>query len=349
MGKMASWLCILLLLCLTGCTTYESESKPVPVPTTDESLPSIEEWMQSVEYMTPLKKSIVVGFSQLGTESAWRMANTTSIQDAAKESGITLILKNAEQSQTKQFEAVRSFIRQKVDVIAIAPVVESGWDDILQEAKRAGIPVIIVDRSVDVQDSSLFVTTIGSDFYEEGVKAGKYIRDRLRNVPGTIRIAELQGTSGSTPSIQRGEGFRSILAERDNILFSQSAPADFTEDKGRQVMDRFLQVPEEERAQVLFAHNDEMAFGAIQAIQKAGLKPGEDIIIVSVDGSRKALRILADGQINAVVECNPLLGPQLMQAAKEIIAGRTLPKRMVPREDIFTQESASREMLHRRF
>lgn len=128
--------------------------------------------MQSAEYMTPLKKSIVVGFSQLGTESAWRMANTTSIQDAAKESGITLILKNAEQSQTKQFEAVRSFIRQKVDVIAIAPVVESGWDDILQEAKRAGIPVIIVDRSVDVQDSSLFVTTIGSDFYEEGVKAG---------------------------------------------------------------------------------------------------------------------------------------------------------------------------------
>ncbi len=349
MGKMASWLYILLLLCLTGCTTYESESKPPPVPTTEESLPSIEEWMQSAEYMTPQKKSIVVGFSQLGTESAWRMANTTSIQDAAKESGITLILKNAEQSQTKQFEAVRSFIRQKVDVIAIAPVVESGWDDILQEVNRAGIPVIIVDRSVDVQDSSLFVTTIGSDFYEEGVKAGKYIRDRLRNVPGTIRIAELQGTSGSTPSIQRGEGFRSILAERDNILISQSAPADFTEDKGRQVMERFLQVPEEERAQVLFAHNDEMAFGAIQAIQKAGLKPGEDIIIVSVDGSRKALRILADGQINAVVECNPLLGPQLMQAAKEIIAGRTLPKRMVPREDIFTQESASREMLHRRF
>ncbi|WP_434751540.1 ABC transporter substrate-binding protein [Paenibacillus amylolyticus] len=349
MNKVVSWLCLLLLLCLTGCTADESESKPLPVPSNIESLPSMEEWMQSLEYSTPSREPIILGFSQLGTESAWRMANSTSIQDAAKESGITLILKNAEQSQTKQFEAVRSFIRQKVDVIAIAPVVESGWDTILQEAKQAGIPVIIVDRSVDAKDTSLFVTTIGSDFYEEGVKAGKYIQDRLRNVPGTIRIAELQGTSGSTPSIQRGEGFRSILGDQEHILFSQSAPADFTEDKGRQVMNDFLQVPKEERPQVLFAHNDEMAFGAIQAIQEAGLKPGEDIVIVSVDGSRKALGILADGQINAVVECNPLLGPQLMQATKEIMAGRTLPKRMVPREDIFTQESAKREMLNRKF
>lgn len=349
MKKVVGWLGMLLLLCLAGCIAAESESKLPPVPSNIESLPSLEEWMQSPEYNTPSREPIKLGFSQLGTESAWRIANSASIQDAAKESGITLILKNAEQSQTKQFEAVRSFIRQKVDVIAIAPVVESGWDDILQEAKQAGIPVIIVDRSVDAQDTSLFVTTIGSDFYEEGVKAGKYIQDRLRNVPGTIRIAELQGTSGSTPSIQRGEGFRSILGDQDHIVFSQSAPADFTEDKGRQVMSRFLQVSEAEQPQVLFAHNDEMAFGAIQAIQEAGLKPGEDIIIVSVDGSRKALKILADGQINAVVECNPLLGPQLMQATKEIMAGRTLPKRMVPREDIFTQESAKREMVNRKF
>ncbi|MGF6355516.1 ABC-type sugar transport system substrate-binding protein [Paenibacillus sp. 4624] len=349
MKKVVSWLGLLLLLCLSGCTLVESESKPLPVPSNVDSLPSLEDWMQSQEYNLPSKEPIILGFSQLGTESAWRIANSTSIQDAAKESGITLIIKNAEQSQTKQFEAVRSFIKQKVDVIAIAPVVESGWDDILQEAKQVGIPVIIVDRSVDAQDTSLFVTTIGSDFYEEGVKAGKYIQDRLRNMPGTIRVAELQGTSGSTPSIQRGEGFRSILGDKDHILFSQSAPADFTEDKGRQVMEGFLQVGEEERPQVLFAHNDEMAFGAIRAIQDAGLKPGEDIIIVSVDGSRKALQILADGQINAVVECNPLLGPQLMQATKEIMAGRTLPKRMVPREDIFTQESAKREMLNRKF
>lgn len=193
------------------------------------------------------------------------------------------------------------------------------------------------------------MTTIGSDFYEEGVKAGKYVLDRMRNVPGSIRIAELQGTGGSTPSIQRGEGFRRIMDTREDIIFSQSAPAEFTENKGKQVMKDFLQVPEDERPQVLFAHNDEMAFGVIKAIEEVGLKPGEDIVIVSVDGSRKALEILASGQINAVVECNPLLGPQLMQATKEIIAGRTLPKRMVPPEDIFTQENAKREMQNRRF
>ncbi|WP_258166563.1 ABC transporter substrate-binding protein [Paenibacillus sp. PCH8] len=344
-----NWLCLLFLLLLAGCTTHESDPVPLPVSSNEESLPSVDDWMQSSVLKDTSRKPIILGFSQLGRESAWRMANSMSIRDAAAESGISLIMKNAEQSQTKQFEAVRSFIKQKVDVIAIAPVVESGWDELLQEAKIAGIPVIIVDRSVDVKDTSLFVTTIGSDFYEEGVKAGKYVLDHMRHVPGTIRIAELQGTSGSTPSIQRGEGFRSIMDTREDIIFSQSAPADFTEDQGKQVMKDFLQVPEEERPQVLFAHNDEMAFGAIQAIEEVGLKPGEDIVIVSVDGSRKALEILASGQINAVVECNPLLGPQLMQATKEIITGRTLPKRMVPPEDIFTQESAKREMHNRRF
>ncbi|WP_339844695.1 ABC transporter substrate-binding protein [Paenibacillus sp. FSL W7-1088] len=350
MKRHVNRLCLFILLLLVGCTTHESDSAPLPVSSNNmESLPSVDEWMESSVTRDTSAKPVILGFSQLGRESAWRLANSTSIRDAAAESGISVIIKNAEQSQTKQFEAVRSFIRQKVDVIAIAPVVESGWDGILQEAKDAGIPVIIVDRSVDVKDTSLFVTTIGSDFYEEGVKAGKYIQDRMRNHPGSIRIAELQGTSGSTPSIQRGEGFRSIFDTRADIIFSQSAPADFTESKGKEVMKGFLQVPEDERPQVLFAHNDEMAFGAIKAIEEVGLKPGKDIIIVSVDGSRKALEILASGKINAVVECNPLLGPQLMQATKEIIAGRTLPKRMVPREDIFTQESAEREMHNRRF
>ncbi|MEK3921689.1 ABC transporter substrate-binding protein [Paenibacillus sp. FSL K6-2393] len=350
MRRYVNGLCLFILLLLVGCTTPESETVPPPISSNNlETLPSVEEWMESAVARDTSTKPIVLGFSQLGRESAWRLANSTSIRNAAAESGISLVIKNAEQSQTKQFEAVRSFIRQKVDVIAIAPVVESGWDGILQEARDAGIPVIIVDRSVDVKDTSLFVTTIGSDFYEEGVKAGKYIQDRMRNHPGLIRIAELQGTSGSTPSIQRGEGFRSIFDTRADIIFSQSAPADFTEDNGKQVMKEFLQVPEDKRPQVLFAHNDEMAFGAIQAIEEVGLKPGEDIIIVSVDGSRKALEILASGKINAVVECNPLLGPQLMQATKEIIAGRTLPKRMAPPEDIFTQESAKREMYNRRF
>jgi simple sugar transport system substrate-binding protein len=295
------------------------------------------------------EQPIVLGFSQLGTESAWRMANTSSVQEAAKESGISLVFKNAEQSQEKQFEAVREFIRMKVDVIAIAPVVESGWEDTLREAKLAGIPIVILDRFVNVEDTSLFVTTIGSDFHEEGVKAGKYLLDKMRNRPGPIRIAELQGTAGSTPSIRRGEGFRSMIGANGNMIITQSAPADFTESKGKEVMKEFLKAPAEKRPHVLFAHNDEMAIGAIEAIEEAGLTPGKDIAILSVDGSRRALQLLAEGKLDAVVECNPLQGPLLMQAAKEIMAGRTLPKRMVPPEDIFTQERAAKEVGRRKF
>jgi ABC-type sugar transport system, periplasmic component len=338
---------IMVLLLLQGCNA--APSVPAAASADPDRPPSIQEWMRTKGEDVRADKPLVIGFSQLGSESAWRMANTASVQEAAKESGISLLLENAEQSQPKQFEAVREFIRRKVDVIAIAPVVESGWSGILQEAKLAGIPVVILDRSVNVEDTSLFVTTIGSDFYEEGVKAGKYLLDRMQNQAGPIRIAELQGTAGSSPSIQRGEGFRSVVKARTDMVITQSAPADFTENKGKEVMRELLQVPSEERPQVLFAHNDDMAIGAIEAIKEAGLKPGKDIVILSVDGSRSALRLLNDGELNAVVECNPLLGPLLMQAAKEIMAGRSLPKRMIPPEDIFTQERAEQAIQNRKF
>ncbi|MBB6636371.1 ABC transporter substrate-binding protein [Cohnella thailandensis] len=337
----------MVLLLLQGCNATPSVS---PAASADpDRPPSIQEWRRTSGEDVRAEKPLVIGFSQLGSESAWRMANTASVREAAKESGISLLLENAEQSQPKQFEAVREFIRRKVDVIAIAPVVESGWSGILQEAKLAGIPVVILDRSVNVEDTSLFVTTIGSDFYEEGVKAGKYLLDRMQNQAGPIRIAELQGTAGSSPSIQRGEGFRSVVKARTDMVITQSAPADFTENKGKEVMQELLQVPVEERPQVLFAHNDDMAIGAIEAIKEAGLRPGKDIVILSVDGSRSALQLLNDGELNAVVECNPLLGPLLMQAAKEIMAGRSLPKRMIPPEDIFTQERAEHAIQNRKF
>ncbi|TYP74523.1 ABC transporter substrate-binding protein [Paenibacillus methanolicus] len=338
---------------LQGCSGNNADSPPAPAGTAEvqtDALPSFGDWLQtSVSETAKPETPITLGFSQLGKESAWRVANTASVQEAAAESGIRLVMKNAEQSQKKQFEAIRDFIQMKVDVIAIAPVVESGWEDILREVKAAGIPVVILDRSVNVKDTSLFVTTIGSNFYEEGAKAGKYLLDRLRHLPGPIRIAELQGTSGSAPSIQRGEGFRSVVSAREDMSITQSAPADFTEDKGRAIMRGFLQAPAEKRPHVLFAHNDDMALGAIDAIEEAGLKPGEDILVLSVDGSRRALEQLAAGKLNAVVECNPLIGPQLMQAAKEIMAGRTLPKRMVPPEDIFTQERAAEAVNGRKF
>ncbi|MBB3112886.1 simple sugar transport system substrate-binding protein [Paenibacillus phyllosphaerae] len=340
------FLTLLTMLLLQSCS-FGAGGERLPAPQAADPIRGITSEMYRT--IGPPPTRIVLGFSQLGTESSWRMANTASIQSAAEEAGITLLMENAEQSQEKQFEAIRSFIRQKVDIIAIAPVVQSGWEPILQEVKQAGIPVVIIDRAVDVKDNALYVTFIGSDFFEEGVKAGKYLLDKLRNQPGPVRIAELQGTKGSTPSIDRGEGFRSVIKERPDLKITQSDPADFTEHQGYAVMKKLLEVPKQEQPSVLFAHNDDMAIGAVRAIEEAGLQPGEDMIIISIDGTRKAFEQMVEGKINAVVECNPLLGPLLMQAAKEIMAGRTLPKRMVPQEDIFTKEMAGDELARRKF
>jgi len=348
MGKLTNvLLAVMMLLLLAGCMGSGSNSEQAVINSDSEVETGQLEWTPQLDEAP--NAPIVLGFSQLGSESNWRNANTLSIVDAAKESGITLIMENAEQSQEKQFEAIRSFIRKKVDVIAIAPVVQHGWEPILLEVKKAGIPVIVLDRSVNVKDSSLYVTFIGSDLYEEGVMAAKYMIDKMRHQSGTITIAELEGTIGSTPSIDRGRGFRDMIKELPRFQITDVLPADFTEEQGRIAMTRFLEKPRKEWPQVLYSHNDDMAIGAIDAIEKAGLKPGHDIIIISVDGTRRAIESMIQGKINAVVECNPLLGPLLVQATKEIMAGRTLPKRMVPPEDIFTQETAAIEAQNRKY
>lgn len=339
---------VLLFFVLGGCTGGGNNGGPQALPMPEPSPAALTGLLPSAAEMAA-DKPVVLGFSQLGSESTWREANTASIREAAGEAGITLLLKNAEQDQQKQFEAIRSFIRSGVDVIAIAPVVQTGWEPILLEIKQAGIPVIILDRSVNVPDSSLYVTFIGSDFYEEGVKAAKYVRDKMRHHSEVIRIAELQGTVGSTPSIDRGRGFRKMLAGQPNLRITLSATADFTRSGGHEVMKIFLQQPKEQWPQVLYSHNDDMAIGAVEAIKEAGLVPGEDIIIVSVDGTRRAFEQMVAGSINAVVECNPLLGPLLMQAVKEVMAGRTLPKRMVTPEDIYTRELAAIEINNRKY
>lgn len=341
-------------LCFTVCFLLSGCFSSAKLEHTETNIPIVETTITetisiSSLYPSHMDENIVIGFSQLGSESDWRLANTASIEEASKEAGITLLLENAEQSQQSQFNAVRSFIDKQVDVIAIAPVVQTGWEDILQEIKEAGIPVVIIDRSVNVEDTSLYVTFIGSDFYEEGIKAGKYALDKMRNKPGKVQIAELEGTVGSTPSIDRGRGFRDVIQERDDMEIVMSKPADFTVEGGKNVMKQFLQEAGDQPPQLLFSHNDDMAIGAIQAIEDYGLIPGEDIIIISVDGTRQAFEMMLDGKINAVVECNPLQGSLLMQAAKEIMAGRTLPKRIIPPEDIFTQEYAQLEIHNRRY
>ncbi|MFC3841296.1 ABC transporter substrate-binding protein [Paenibacillus sp. GCM10012304] len=295
-----------------------------------------------------LVRPIVLGFSQLGSESAWRNANTISIREAAEEAGIELHFEDADQSQSKQFEAIRTFIKQKVDVIAIAPVIESGWEPILKEIKQAGIPLIILDRLVNVSDPSLYVTYIGSDFYEEGRKAGKYVIDKMNSRKDTVGIVELVGTEGSTPSIARGKGFRDVIKEHENFKILKSESADFTFAQGKQVMKSILNTMSHE-INVLYSHNDDMAIGAIEAIEEFGLRPGKDIIIISVDGTNKAFEKMAEGKINSVVECNPLLGPNLMQAVNELMQGRSLPKRIVTPESVFTETMALEEVGKRKY
>ena len=336
-------LILLLMAMLTGC---EDEAVSPPEAPPEPSVHSLQD--TGAQEIAVEKPKIVLGFSQLGSESDWRNANTRSIKEAALEAGIELLFENAEQSQEKQIEAIRSFIERKVDVISFAPVIETGWEEILTEAKQAGIPVILSDRAVQISDPSLYVTLIGSDFYEEGRKAGKYLLDKMRNEAGPIVIAELVGTEGSSPSIERGRGFRDIIRARENMAILYSEPADFTVEKGKTVMRKFLK-ESAGHIDVLFAHNDDMALGAIEAIEEYGLAPGKDIVIISVDGTRKAFEMMVEGKINCVVECNPLLGPMLMQAVREIYEGRALPKRIVPPESVFTEVLAEKEAANRQY
>ena len=293
-------------------------------------------------------KPIVLGFSQIGAESEWRTANTRSIQEAAPAAGITLRFSDAQQKQENQIKALRSFVAQRVDVIAFSPVVETGWETVLREAKAAKIPVILTDRAVQVSDDSLYLSLIGSDFVEEGRKAGRWLLENTKEVQGDINIVELQGTVGSAPANDRKKGFAEIIAADPRYKIIRSQTGDFTRAKGKEVMEAFLKA-EGKKINVLFAHNDDMAIGAIQAIEEAGLKPGTDITIISIDGVKGAFEAMIAGKLNVTVECSPLLGPQLMAAVKDVAAGKSIPKRIVTEESVFPMETAAQELPKRKY
>ena len=291
---------------------------------------------------------IVLGFSQIGAESEWRTANSESIKSAAKEAGIELKFSDAQQKQENQIKAIRSFIAQKVDVIAFSPVVESGWGTVLREAKAAKIPVILSDRAVNEKDDSLWVSFMGSDFVEEGRRAGRWLVENMKGKTGDVNIVELQGTVGSAPAIDRKKGFEEIIKADPRFKIIRSQTGDFTRAKGKEVMEAFLKA-EGKKINVLYAHNDDMAIGAIQAIEEAGMKPAKDITIISIDAVKGAFEAMMAGKLNVSVECSPLLGPQLMQAVKDLKAGKTLPRRIVTEEGIFPMEVAAKEFPKRKY
>jgi ABC-type sugar transport system substrate-binding protein len=292
-----------------------------------------------------------MGFAQVGAESGWRTANTKSIQDTAKQEGIELKFTDAQGKQENQIAAIRSYIQQKVDVIAFSPVVETGFDAVLQEAKAAGIPVILTDRAVDVEDTSLYETFLGSDFVLEGEKAGEWLVENAKDADvdgdGTVNVVQLEGTTGAAPAIDRAEGFAEKIAADDSIEVTASQTGDFTRDGGKQVMESFLQ--SDDSIDVVFAHNDDMGLGAIEAIEAAGLEPGKDIKIITIDAVKDGMQALADGKINFIVECNPLLGPQLMDLAQKVLDGEEVPERVVTEEGTFTQEQAKEVLPDRQY
>lgn len=294
--------------------------------------------------------TITLGFSQVGSESGWRAANTQSVKDAAKAAGINLKFSDAQQKQENQISAIRNYIAQKVDVIAFSPVVVTGWDAVLKEAKAAGIPVVLTDRSVETSDSSLYVTLVGSDFEIEGERAAHLLEKVLADHKGAVKIAQLEGTTGAAPAIERAKGFKKVMDASDptwKIVASQSG--DFTRAGGKQVMAAFLQAHSD--INVLFAHNDDMAIGAIQSIQAAGKKPGTDIKIVSIDGVHDGFVAMTKGQINAIAECNPLLGPQLMDIVKTVHAGKgsTLARWIKTKEGDYMASQAAAALPTRKY
>ena len=312
--------------------------------------------------------AILFGFAQTGRESDWREANTASIKNAAKDFGIQLAFKDANLDQANQIAAIREFIRMRVDVIAFSPLVETGWDEVLAEAKAAGIPVICSDRTVKTNDDALFSTFIGGDFAEEGRRAARWLLDAtaVRAASGSpsggapasdnsavsgkkdLRIFELRGTEDSGPAIERKKGFEEALVARPDARIVRSEMGDFKRSEGYRITKELL-AKDGLFFDAIFSHNDDMALGAIQALEEAGYKPGSQVIIVSIDAVHAAFKAMAEGKLNCTVECNPLLGPQLMKAVRDYMDGKDLPLRIITDEKVFPASSAKKDMAGRKY
>ncbi|MCO6363760.1 MULTISPECIES: galactofuranose ABC transporter, galactofuranose-binding protein YtfQ [Paracoccus] len=277
-----------------------------------------------------LAEGETIGFSQIGSESGWRAAETTLTRSQAEERGYQLQFSDAQQRQENQIAAIRSFVAQGVDAILLAPVVATGWDSVLQEAAEAEIPVVLLDRQVDSADD-LYLTAVGSDLVHEGEVAGQWLVDEVAGEP--CRIVELQGTTGSSPAIDRKTGFENAIAGHDNLEIVRSQTADFTRARGKEVMESFLQA-EGGGADIcaLYAHNDDMAVGAIQAIKEAGLAPGTDILVVSIDAVPDIFQAIAAGEANATVELTPNMAGPAFDALEAYWADGTMPEKFIQTE-----------------
>ena len=281
---------------------------------------------------------LLLGFSQIGTESAWRIGNTRDIEEAAENKGINLMLENANQKQENQIAAIRRFIAYQVDVIAFSPIVEDGWDNVLEEAKSAGIPVILVDRDISTEKEGLTSCLIGADFYKEGFMAGEYLVRKADSLGlEHVNIVEITGTTNSTPMRQRQAGFADTIAGDERMHILESIDGDFLKSRGAECM-RYLLDTYGDEIDVVYSHNDEMTLGALPEIESSDLVPGQDIIIISIDAGQEAIDVLKEGRINCVVECTPNLGDELMETALRLKNGEQVEAVIHPVEQVFSDE-----------
>jgi len=312
--------------------------KPTPWP---KALALILGFAATLASAAPLK----IGFAQTGAESAWRTANSESMKAEAAKRGIDLKFSDGQGKQENQIRALRSFIAQKVDAIVLAPLVETGWDPVLRDAKRAGIPVIITDRSIATTDESLYACFIGSDFLEEGRMAAAWL---VKKTGGKGRIVELQGTPGSAPANDRRKAFAEGIARHPDLKIIDSQSGDFRRTGGKEVMEAFIK-KHGKNIDILYAHNDDMALGAVQAIEEAGMKPGSDIIIVSIDAVREGVQAVVAGKINCTVECNPLFGPKVYDTVAKVLAGEKVPRKSYNKDELFDATNAAAALPTRQY
>lgn len=336
----------MLMGSLVGCSSAPTGTSDSAGDTSTTQTATKTEETKKEEVKTEETKTddlITIGFSQVGAESDWRVANTESMKGTlTKENGFNLIFADAQQKQENQIKAVRDFISQEVDVIVIAPVTETGWETVLGEAKDAEIPVIIVDRMIDVSDDSLYTCWVGSDFYQEGLDAVTWLTgymDSLGRGSEDLNVAVLQGTIGSSAEIGRTKGVRDGLAKTNNYKIVLEQTGEFTQAKGQEVMESFLKSGE--RIDILIAQNDNMAFGAIDALKAVGKKPAQDVIIVSFDAVKAAFESMIAGEMNVSVECNPLHGPRVAELAKKIMNGEQVEKVQYVEEGVYPADTAA--------
>ena len=286
------------------------------------------------------KENLIVGFSQIGTESSWRIRNSESIFEAAAEKNIKILFDDAKQKQSNQLKAIRSFIVYQVDVIVFVPIVSDGWDNVLQEAKEAGIPVIVIDRQIDV-DSSLYAGFLGENGYEEGKTAGKFLLQKTENMKKQkINILELSGTENSSIAIERAGGFREMIQKDSRLNIIHSEDGDFLRSRGKEIMDRILGMNnglflDGEPIDVIFSHNDPMTLGLLESFEKNNIS--DYPIIISIDAEQECIDALVNGKINCVVECNPNLGPVLMDLVEAVAAKKEIPRVTYMEEKVFTE------------